>query len=220
MMTRTIAALALAALPGTALADAVPADSCGGEAACAQDLVCARFTQPCVQPVEPCPDGGCPPPISCDGTPELTCAPPWVLPCEDALDCGTGFTCGPVEVCTCVTEPSSGGEESCYCEDTERGYCRAETIACSNASSCPDDWSCEVGLCYPPHARVFDSGLPPLDGVEPRYTSGTATDAAEPIPMTTLGDDVQTEHCQGASTVPIGLLVLWLCITLQRQRAR
>jgi hypothetical protein len=80
--------------------------NCMTDSDCATGMVChERSTGTCaVAPSGPCSsDMKCPPPAPtiCTETVEHICIPRYVLPCEQASDCGDGFTCEPQSVCGC-----------------------------------------------------------------------------------------------------------------------
>lgn len=156
---------------------------CTANADCADGFVCATFEQGCAgstEPAVPCrsDDPECrpappPPPEECTPTTVSMCAPRWVLPCEAADDCGAGFTCDAVEVCTCTgsggtdtppSEPGSGSgsggsdassedppegapmppEESCTCAPGDENRCRPVETPCSSDADCGEGWRCEL----------------------------------------------------------------------------
>jgi MYXO-CTERM domain-containing protein len=156
---------------------AVP-DACESDADCADDMSClTRTYEECsTSPAMACaPDQDCPPPPEpeCQTVTESACVPNYMLPCQQASDCGAGFECVPMEECGCSgssgtgTSGSSGGATpaepgaagaagdaepepvpkpeppSCTCTPTGVNGCTIIVTECTSADQCPDGWSCE-----------------------------------------------------------------------------
>ncbi len=98
---------------------------CQTDADCASGMVCHEQRQEscAVAPSPPCADGGlCPRPTppSCETKVERTCLPRYLLPCEQAAQCGEGFTCEAQQQCGCsggmagagapIPQPQDGGQ--------------------------------------------------------------------------------------------------------------
>jgi len=89
-------------------------DQCADGMKCVTEQVeeCSGGSAPCADPGL---DGGapdCPEPLpeECTTTTVSGCLPTYMLPCTQASDCGpTGFTCEPVEECSCPGSPGSAG---------------------------------------------------------------------------------------------------------------
>ncbi len=147
---------------------AIP-NGCDTNADCDSGMVCFTHTYDRCDPVAAyacAPNTDCPPPPepTCETTTERSCVPQYMLPCQAAADCGTGFDCKPVEMCTCsggTAEPTpapdtgSGGapssepqplppESSCTCETGDSGYCQVIERACTSDAECPTDWTCSA----------------------------------------------------------------------------
>jgi hypothetical protein len=71
--------------------------ACTSDAQCAEGMVCHSWTQPCATSGCACssdvPDCKCDPPPACEPEIASMCTPRYLLPCEQASDCGAGFTC-------------------------------------------------------------------------------------------------------------------------------
>jgi MYXO-CTERM domain-containing protein len=152
------------ALPCASDADCDPAMRCVTE----QHTVCTGGDEPCGAN-----DGGkpeCPEPEPVDCTVETisACVPAYVLPCESAAGCGEGFTCEPVEECSCggssgapadgggaepaprpapdggdAFAPADGGAEppppdDCTCVPTDTNHCVPVKAACTEATAAAD----------------------------------------------------------------------------------
>ncbi|HKP56362.1 MAG TPA: hypothetical protein VJV78_06570 [Polyangiales bacterium] len=96
----------------------VPAE-CMSDSDCATGMVChTEEASDCAGAAEsdlPCKDGICPPrepPPDCTTKVKHQCVPRYLLPCEQASDCGEGFTCEAQKRCGCSAgsagTPSSG----------------------------------------------------------------------------------------------------------------
>lgn len=145
---------------------AVP-DACASDADCDSGMVCYTHTyERCdPQPAYACaPDQECPepPPPQCETATESSCVPRYMLPCDAAADCGTGFECQPVEECACsgssgggsvppsdgaggapdTGEPLPPDEPTCSCTPTDVSYCAIIERACTSDAECPTDWVC------------------------------------------------------------------------------
>jgi len=89
-------------------------DDCAEGMKCVTQEVteCSGGSAPCADPgidggAPDCPE---PQPEECEARTESACLPAYALPCTQASDCGpTGFTCEPVEECSCPGSPGSGG---------------------------------------------------------------------------------------------------------------
>jgi MYXO-CTERM domain-containing protein len=83
---------------------------------------------------------------------ESWCDLTYQLPCEGDAQCGTGFTCKPLEDCDC-SDPDAPIPPDCPCEYTKIKGCYTPIVACTEATAstaCPAGWSCienENGLC-------------------------------------------------------------------------
>jgi MYXO-CTERM domain-containing protein len=85
------------------------------------------------------------------------CMPRWAVPCEEAADCGPGFTCEAIEECSAtggtntdapcpegsecpVPEPQP--EPEINCEPTDVSYCKLIETPCVEDSECGDGMVC------------------------------------------------------------------------------
>jgi len=86
--------------------------ACTSDAQCAEGMVCHSWTQPCASGGCACssdvPDCKCDPPPACEPETTSMCTPRYLLPCEQASDCGAGFTCEQQAV-PCACGGSSAG---------------------------------------------------------------------------------------------------------------
>jgi hypothetical protein len=117
------------------------------------------------------------------------------LPCQEAADCGAGFTCEQQpERCACAgaeDKPApmegsgaaggfappagTGGQageplpepEPCVCEPSNVFVCVAQEIECRTAAECPAGWQCEQE---------------PQAGAAPACAPGADCPASEPLP--------------------------------------
>ena len=132
--------------------------ACSEKSDCADGMVCYTHTETDC-PLTACASGQeCPQP-SCEPKTESQCVPRYVLPCNTASDCGSGFTCESAgELCSCSgsaggsADSADGGkpapppEESCVCEPSKELRCHAPAVNCVADSDCTGGWSCvEVG---------------------------------------------------------------------------
>jgi len=84
---------------------------CSSDADCASDMVCYSGTQTECVDAPPCASGAecaAPADTGCTTVTVSACVPRYVLPCETASDCGTGFTCEEQEDCACGGSPGIG----------------------------------------------------------------------------------------------------------------
>lgn len=129
----------------------------GGTAvACPADVECDLITQP-----------------ECKTVTMTSCVPKWTLPCQEASDCGEGFTCEAAEECTCSgssgsagsVEPAQGGAtaapsegtatvdgvpeasqtgDSCTCRTLDTKYCKIVERTCDTEKPCQSGWTCSA----------------------------------------------------------------------------
>jgi len=168
---------------------------CSADSDCADDMVCETVTtEECSgggasTPGDPGSDGEAdPPPDGADPAPEPEpvpvdescvteernyCVPRYLLPCEAASDCGSGFTCETRDTCACTSPGAGAGtpdgdgstppddadlplppdaegeaddaEDDCGCEaeDSSVGYCELEVTACAVNADCPAGFACQ-----------------------------------------------------------------------------
>ena len=175
---------------------------CETDADCGAGLVCATWEEPCAstRPAVPCssedPDcNGAPPPPeeACTPTTYSVCAPRWILPCEEANDCGAGFVCEAVEQCSCSggggtpvdPPPPDGGSDSgsggsdgsegapyseepdCTCTPSEENWCRPVEVSCTSDADCTDGWACADAGGYDDAPCAVPEPDPSGDGSTP-----------------------------------------------------
>lgn len=171
---------------------------CSADSDCADDMVCETVTtEECsgsgggaATPDDPGSDGEAdPPPDGADPAPQPEpvppadescvteernyCVPRYLLPCEAASDCGSGFTCETRDTCACTSPGVGSGtpdgdgstppddadlplppdaegeaddaEDDCGCEaqDSSVGYCELEVTACAVNADCPAGFACQ-----------------------------------------------------------------------------
>jgi hypothetical protein len=153
--------------PCTSDSDCDPAMRCVTE----QRSVCTGGTAPCAKPDGGEPDCPAPEPVECVIETVSACLPKYLGACERAADCGEGFTCEPVEQCSCggsagarpedapdgggAFAPADGGAdpvppEDCECQPTDTNHCVLIETACTAATDCPSGWTCgenPEGVC-------------------------------------------------------------------------
>lgn len=139
-----------------------PPTSCSSDADCEDGTLCVRFSfESCSAPgwSGPCDDNGEPcevPPtdeVTCEVEEQNLCVPPFLAPCAVDADCGEGFTCEDLEVCSCSSSPRPPGEdddgdfapEPCECEPTGDTYCALIHTFCETDADCPSGMECLVG---------------------------------------------------------------------------
>jgi hypothetical protein len=146
---------------------------CESDTDCGDGLICVSYEVPCATPAIACtPDSECPEPPPCTPTTASVCAPRWVLPCEQASDCGEGFTCDPIEVCTCSggasepatpvpAPPDSGSGDSGSSGSGDSGSSGSSD---SEAPPPPEDCTCAPGeefACRPVEVACEDDAACP-----------------------------------------------------------
>jgi hypothetical protein len=202
---------------------------CASDDECGETLVCKTFTwescsaTPACPPNEPCevpPDSG-----ECTSGSASFCVPSWVGPCEIDTDCGDGFLCVAGEICGCSV--SSGGEESCSCEESGDRWCQPEPVVCAGAGDCQEGWDC-VETAVP----CSDQGCEPSESLcaPPGYdtyapiASGALEDAAENQARGTTTPSGATEPTDdadgGCAAVPGSLLTILAALAIRARRAR
>jgi len=177
----------------------VPKQDCTADAECSAGWKCATVTYeecdaggsaepaPACKPEDPDCVNQDPPqnpepeqPPSCETIEDTYCAPPWVLPCETADDCGPGFECEEIVRGSCPgsagssgggSEPSPGDMGAAPPEDLiAPPECTEEAtgvFACVLiATPCMVDADCGAGLtCQEePSATVCSGGAAPTPG--------------------------------------------------------
>jgi hypothetical protein len=132
---------------------------CESNADCADGMVCFDFPTSCADTACSSEDPDCGSAVpACDPQSNKMCAPRYVLPCQQAADCGEGFTCEPQLSCGCsgssgeASEPQPGSAPTpaagaapapdCACEPTGELRCIAKEITCTMATDCPVGWTC------------------------------------------------------------------------------
>lgn len=151
---------------------------CTSDDQCAEGMQCVtREVTECSGGAAPCADPGgdagapdCPEPEpeECTTHTESGCLPSYMLPCTQASDCGpAGFTCEPVEECSCAgssgsagtptpgtdggadpvpaddeARPADGGATppppECTCTPTGENFCQVTTKACNSVTVASD----------------------------------------------------------------------------------
>lgn len=147
-----------------------PPAGCASDADCAGDDVCVTETwESCVGGGCVCPDDGdgnpdndppcdCPPPEQPTCTSETVsfCGARWLDGCAVAADCGPGFTCEAVELCSCAVSSDPSVPEECSCETSGELTCVLEPIVCASDADCPDGLVCVDQLGAAPCALEED----------------------------------------------------------------
>jgi hypothetical protein len=198
-------ALCLAALANTASArpcqtsadcppnfrcEAIGETGCSAPAACPDGGTCASAppcqasdVNVCVSPV--CRgDTDCPNDMNCyRGQNGSSCIPRYLVACQRDDDCGEGFSCKEIISTRCPSGAATGGASACTTRRTGHYQCELRSKACSDATGCPNLFSCgpkpsamacasdnsddDAGtacagdVCLPPYAAV-DFALPSL----------------------------------------------------------
>lgn len=94
--------------------------------------------------------------VECESQTESYCLPRYLLSCEEDADCGEGFSCEAVEVCSCSASggstadgmadsedaPADDMTDECSCETTDEGYCALQDIPCTSNDACPSGLVC------------------------------------------------------------------------------
>lgn len=174
--------------------DCVPG-SCAVDADCAAGMVCFESTTSmCTGTATP----ACPPDVKCDVPPpepptcttttEHLCVPRYLLPCNEAADCGTGFNC--------VPDP-----DSCWCSGSSGGG----TPGTEPLPGVPAPMPTPVptgssGGTDPAPAPTMTTPLPAPTGTAPEPMCGCT-------PSTTKHCAPQVTDCTDTSQCPSG----WLC---------
>lgn len=188
---------------------------CSADSDCASGMVCHAYTQDC-----PPTDCACAPDVpncgcgatACDPKTVSMCTPRYLLPCEEAADCGEGFSCEElVSGCSSgASDPGSGGADAapapsggsagvpaepaptCYPEPTGAFQCVVKLLMCSSAAQCPAGWTCETDLvttspaCAPGQNCEEKVAPPPQSATcRPPYYGGHAVDGGDPEAPTT-----------------------------------
>jgi MYXO-CTERM domain-containing protein len=109
-----------------------------------QMRVCTGGAAPCAKPEdgeEECP---APEPEECTVETVSACLPRYLGVCEDASDCGEGFSCEPAEECSCGGSSGSAGSDGAGPEDAPDGE-EGEAFAPADAGAPipPDECTCE-----------------------------------------------------------------------------
>jgi len=144
MLTRTLAAFSLVALPGAALAEPMPSGGgeCGSDSDCPTGFACE------VTGGSAC---ACEPNVPCDCAPVeyRSCVPG---PCGSDADCGEGMVCATYEEpCAGAAPCTSDGEcpPPPPCEPTTRSVCAPRwVLPCEAAADCGEGFDCEpIEMC-------------------------------------------------------------------------
>lgn len=149
--------------------------ACTSDAQCADGMVCHSWIEGCAKSSCACPsdmpDCTCDPQPACEPDTVSQCTPRYMLPCQQAADCGPGFSCEQQEVpCACgggsagtptpgagagagfAPPEGAGGQSSgaplpypepCVCEPSNVYVCVAQVIECTSDAACPAGWACE-----------------------------------------------------------------------------
>ncbi|MBI1946152.1 MAG: hypothetical protein HYS27_10670 [Deltaproteobacteria bacterium] len=155
-----------------------PPAGCASDADCAGGEVCITETwETCTGGGCVCPDDGdgdpsndppcdCPPPEEPTCTSETVsfCGPRWLDGCAVDADCGPGFTCEAVELCTCTASSDPSVPEQCSCESSGELTCVLEPIVCEDDADCPDGLVCVEQLGAVPCALLEDGTVECGDG--------------------------------------------------------
>jgi uncharacterized protein (TIGR03382 family) len=75
---------------------------------------------------------------------EAYCVPPYLAPCEEDRDCGSGFTCDQPEICEVSVSVAGGTETETepVCESFGEKECRLVEAACTTDDDCIDGFAC------------------------------------------------------------------------------
>ncbi len=147
-----------------------PPAGCTADADCTGGDVCVTQTwESCVGSGCACPDDGdgnpdndvpcdCPPPEEPECTSETVsfCGPRWLDGCAIDADCGPGFTCEAVELCTCAVSSDPSAPEDCTCEASGELTCVLERVECASDDDCPEGLVCVDELGAVPCALEED----------------------------------------------------------------
>jgi len=202
-----------------------PPEQCASDADCTGDNVCVSYTyawcsgsgggstctgdEPCGRPE--------PEPEECGEVTEAYCVPPYYAPCQIDSDCGNGFTCEDLQVCSCSgSRPSEDGDQEipepdCQCAPTGDKYCELIYVACEDNSDCAAGLECFDGYsggvitdpAPPGETEPFDP-----DGGDllphPEESSFCAPPGYWGSPSTTGGFDSPAGDAQGAERLSWG----------------
>lgn len=187
---------------------------CESDADCGDGQVCYEFSYGQCSgsggaACQDTPDGALcdPAPIEdeCTTTTEKACAPRWALPCEEAADCGPGFTCE--EEISYWCEGSTGSdcgdgdcaepepsEPVCGEEATGDFYCELVETTCESDSDCGEGLHCGEGRERSDCAMTSSAGSPPADGAGGAGAGGSEGSAG-------AGDALPEEFDDGGCSV-------------------
>jgi MYXO-CTERM domain-containing protein len=180
---------------------------CDSDADCGESQVCYKDSyEECSggsASSEPCSrDGECPEPLPaeepvCTTVEWSQCVPRWAAPCEEAADCGPGFTCEAFEECSCVgsaggsdaacaegeecAEPEPLPEPECTCTPSDVNYCKLVETPCVEDGECGDGLVCAdagggVAVSCAGSAGGSDDGSEPAPA-----DGGTPEESCEPV---------------------------------------
>lgn len=174
-----------------------PPKQCSDTEPCDGDDVCVTYTfescsgggaVPTCPPEDPCPAPEPAEEPSCTSESESYCVPKYYAPCQQDSDCGAGFTCEDVEVCTCSggVAPDEGGGGStgseggtgdtepapvddCTCEPAGEKYCQLIEQECTSDADCAQDLTCQDmgGETRPAIACAPGEDCPDVEPVDP-----------------------------------------------------
>lgn len=176
---------------------------CTNDADCADGMVCytTTTTQDCPT-APPCAGDNCPDAVPC--TPEAfsACVPRYLVPCEQADDCGPGFSCDAEQECSCAGSTGSGSSGSA---SGSAGASSSGTPAAGDAAT-PDP------APAPTPAPDVDAGMPD-PGAEGGMPAPEPADGGAP-PSDCTCKPLDTKACNlkvVACSVDAGCLPGWSC---------
>jgi hypothetical protein len=164
---------------------------CMADADCADGMVCHAWEQ-----ATPGTDCACAPGVPCDCaaarpaepvTVQL-CTPRYVLPCTQAADCGSGFSCEEVQSCGCAGSAGSAGgtptpgpngsgaspvppdgaagasandvaPPDCSCQPTGELQCVVVPVMCQVDTQCAPGWHCALEVAVSSPAPACPPGM-------------------------------------------------------------
>ncbi|HYQ01788.1 MAG TPA: MYXO-CTERM sorting domain-containing protein [Polyangiaceae bacterium] len=173
---------------------------CHADSECADGMICYTFTSTRCAASDCAPGQTCP--NSCTTEMQSACAPRYVVPCNTASDCGSGFSCESNENCECSgsgsapATPGNGASAgsastpepeppSCSCEQSKDKSCHTQPVNCTADSDCLTGWTC----------ATFTTSYPCASGASDPASGAGAQGGATPAPAPDCPAPTEIKQC-------------------------